>query len=59
MEKGEESLSKAFQLQQKQHGSTPTVSKSVDEEDTGWQAVIDDFIAPTWQKEFGCAPEAG
>ena len=44
MEKGEESLSKAFQLQQKQHGSTPTVSKSVDDEDTGWQAVIDDFI---------------
>ena len=28
MENGEESLAKAFQLQQKQHGSTPTVSKS-------------------------------
>ena len=44
MENGEESLAKAFQLQQKQHGSTPTVSKSVEDEDSGWQAVIDDFI---------------
>ena len=44
MEKGEESLAKAFQLQQKQHGATPTVSKSVDDEDSGWQAVIYDFI---------------
>ena len=43
MEKGEESLAKAFQLLRKQHGATPTVSKSVDDEDTGWQAVIDDF----------------
>jgi integrase len=44
MENGEESLAKAFQLQQKQHGSTPTVSKSVEDEDSGWEAVIDDFI---------------
>ena len=44
MENGEESLANAFELQQKQHGSTPTVSKSVDDEDSGWQAVIDDFI---------------
>ena len=44
MENGEESLAKAFQLQQKHHGSTPTVSKSVEDEDSGWQAVIDDFI---------------
>ena len=38
MENGEESLAKAFQLQQKQHGSTPTVSKSVEDEDSGWEA---------------------
>ena len=44
MEKWEESLAKAFHLQQKQHGATPTVSKSVADEDSGWQAVIDDFI---------------
>ena len=44
MENGEEFLAKAFQLQQKQHGSTPTVSKSVEDEDSGWEAVIDDFI---------------
>ena len=44
MENGEESLAKAFQLQQKQHGSTPTVSKSVEDEDSSWEAVIDDFI---------------
>ena len=59
MENGEESLANAFELQQKKHGSTPTVSKSVDDEESGWKAVIDDFIERRRQnnRATGRAPE--
>lgn len=47
------SLAEAKELQEAKDGATPTITRSVDDEDSGWQTVIADFIDKRAQENRG------